>query len=126
MLPVSRTMAVPASSAWDLLVDTHKWSQWGPSVRAVELAGGRLGIGSHGRVQTPFGVWLPFQVTQFEEGRSWAWKVAGVPATTHKVEDHRIGCKVTFGVPLLAGPYVLLCGAALKRIEQLAMARSTR
>ena len=84
MLPVSRTMSVPASSAWDLLVDTHKWSQWGPSVRAVELAGGRLDVGSHGRVQTPY------------------------------------------GVPLLAGPYVLLCGAALKRIELLAMEPATR
>jgi hypothetical protein len=77
-------MAVSASSAWELLVDTQKWSQWGPSVRAVELKGGRLSRGSHGRVQTPF------------------------------------------GVPLLAGPYVLLCEAALRRIEQLAMDPATR
>ena len=125
MIPVSLAMEATVATAWDVLIDTQKWPQWGPSVRAVESTPRYLCAGSVGRVQAPLGVWLPFEVTEFEEGKSWAWKVAGVPTTTHAVENDPIGCKVTFGVPYLAAPYALICRAALKRIERLALDAST-
>jgi uncharacterized protein YndB with AHSA1/START domain len=118
---VSRVMPVDPAVAWDLLVDPARWPEWGPSVRAVDLPEGRLRAGSTGRVRTAVGFWVPFEVTGFDEGRSWAWKVAGVPATTHTVEAVADGCRVSFGVPTVAAPYALVCRAALARIEDLAV-----
>lgn len=119
-ISVSRVMSVDPSVAWDLLVDTSRWAEWGPSITAVDPPDERLRARSTGRVRTAFGVWVPFTVTDFDEGRRWAWTVAGVPATTHTVEPAPGGCTVSFGVPTLAAPYVLVCRAALRRIERLA------
>jgi hypothetical protein len=71
-------------------------------------------------VRTVLGAWLPFEVTEFTEGRSWRWRVAGLPATSHLVEPRPGGCRVTFGVPFAAAPYALVCQEALRRIERLA------
>lgn len=122
MVAVGRTMAVDPCIVWELLVDTSRWADWGPSVATVECADGRLGAHATGHVRTPIGVSLPFVVTEFTEGRSWAWSVAGVPATTHTVEPVPGGCRVTFGVPAVAAPYTLVCRSALRRIERLARA----
>lgn len=119
-ISVSRVMSLDPSAVWDLLVDTSRWAEWGPSVTGVEAPDVQLRADSAGRIRSPFGVWLPFKVTEFEDGRSWAWTVAGVPATNHRVEPSPGGCRVTFGVPVLAAPYTLVCRAALRRIERLA------
>jgi uncharacterized protein YndB with AHSA1/START domain len=119
-VPVRREIPVHPAIVWDLLVDTARWADWGPSVRSVETPDRRLGALTAGRICTTPGLWLPFQVTEFEEGRRWAWSVAGVHATTHIVEPTALGCRVTFGVPALALVYSPVCAIALRRIEQLA------
>lgn len=118
---VSRTVEAPAAHAWRVLVDTTTWPKWGPSVVEVEHDGRFLGPGSTGRVRTVVGPWLNFEVNRFEEGRIWSWTVAGVQATSHKVES--LGarrCRVGFEVPLFAAPYAVVCGLALQRIDRLA------
>ena len=40
-----------------------------------------------------------FEVTEFEPGRHWAWKVAGVPATRHQVDAVGGGARVSISVP---------------------------
>ena len=118
-------MAAPAAVAWDLLIDTARWPAWGPTVAGAEVRTGgdgtRIGPGATGRVRTPVGLHLPFEVTDFDPGRRWAWAVGGVPATAHRVEplaDDR--CRVTFEVPRWAPPYLAVCALALRRIERLA------
>lgn len=137
---ITREIAVPAHRCWDLLVDTDQWSAWGPSVAAVRLAADpaaatdrpeeprppaprSIGRDTHGWVKPAIGPWIPFEVTSFDPGQSWAWKVAGVPATAHRVEslgDDR--CRVGFRVPRWALPYAAVCALALRRIEGLATA----
>ena len=119
-ISVSRVMPVDPNVVWDLLVDTSRWSEWGPSVTKVDVPDVRLRAHSTGRVRTLVGLWLPFTVTDLEDGRTWAWTVAGVPATTHTVVPAPGGCRVAFGVPTPAAPYILVCRAALRRIERLA------
>ena len=63
------------------------------------------------------GVALPFEITEFDDGHAWAWKVAGVPATRHSVRPWVGGCRVTFGVPIWAPVYLTVCAVGLKRIE---------
>ncbi len=111
---------VPASAAWEILTDTRRWPEWGPSLARVESADRYIGPGSTGRVQTVFGRWLPFLITEFTAGRRWRWKVTGIPATGHRVES--LGpdrCKVVFEVPLRGAPYLPICHLAAEQIKRI-------
>ncbi|MFV8316683.1 SRPBCC family protein [Mycobacterium sp. 23] len=118
---VNRFVAASPEAAWDLLVDLDAWPRWGPSISGAELdqPGRRLGPGVTGTVQTALLVRLPFVVTDFQPGRCWVWKVAGVPATWHRVDPADGGARVTFGVPWWAPAYLAVCEIALRRIEKL-------
>ncbi len=131
---VTREIAAPSERAWDLLVDVRRWPEWGPSVAEARLdrtspsgegtddrgRGGRhrIGSGSTGQVRPVVGPWIRFEVTTFVQGRSWSWRVAGVPATRHRVEALGADrCRVGFGVPVWAAPYAAVCVLALRRID---------
>lgn len=116
---VARTIDAPAEVVWDLLVDTRRWPEWGPSVTDVECKDRRIYAGSTGRVQVIGGVWIPFEVTYLDAYR-WTWAVAGIPATGHRVEPYNGSCRAVFEVPLLAAGYAPVCRLALSRIARLA------
>ncbi len=108
--------------AWDLLTDTTRWPEWGPTVRSVELDGDALHAGARGTVTTVAGLNLPFEITVFEPPGRWAWRVAGLPATDHRVEpEGEERCRVGFGVPVAAAPYLAVCRIATARLAQLAV-----
>lgn len=125
-LEVGRPLRADAATAWDLLTDTGRWPDWGPSVGAVECDDRQIKDGSRGRVRVA-GVWVPFEVDSLtapgiETGRPgrWTWSVARVPATGHRVEPLGEGrCRVVFEVPPLAAPYALVCERALERLVRL-------
>jgi len=118
---VSRRIAAPAEDVWRLLVDPEVWPRWGPTVVAAQIDGGFLRHGATGRVWTPVGVPLPFTITDFEPGRRWSWRVAGVPATGHGVEGDGAACRAWMGAPLWAPAYLPVLQIALKRIEEMAV-----
>ncbi len=120
MPSISRHVATAPEVVWGLLTDLDAWPQWGPSVAGASVDADRLGLGVRGTVRTAVGISLPFEVTGFEEGRHWAWRVAGVPATGHRVEPDADGCRVTFTVPWWAPGYLAVCAIALRRIDALA------
>jgi len=121
---VSRTIPVARERAWDVLRETDQWSAWGPSVRAVESSHRVIERGTTGRVKTPLGIWIPFEITACENYR-WTWRVARIPATGHRVDQAREDrpdenrCEVVFEIPPLAAGYVPVCQRALGRIESL-------
>jgi uncharacterized protein YndB with AHSA1/START domain len=117
---VSREIASPPDVVWRLLTHVADWPRWGPTVAGAAVPGGVIGPGARGTVRTMVGVSLPFEITQFDAGRSWAWSVAGVPATTHRVTPTVNGCVVTFEVPWWAPGYLAVCALALRRIGRLA------
>ena len=121
---ITRELSVPAAEAWAVLVNVGTWPQWGPTVAAVRLDPpgpvGRIGAGRTGHVRAVVGPWVPFAITDFADGQHWSWRVAGIPATSHRVEV--LGprrCRVGFRVPLVAAPYALVCAVALRRIAGL-------
>lgn len=118
---VSREIAAPASTAWDLLTHVAAWPEWGPTVSGGTVPGGVVGPGARGTVRTAVGVSLPFEITRFEQGSVWAWSVAGVAATEHHVRSTPHGCVVRFVVPWWAPGYLAVCALALRRIERLAV-----
>ncbi len=125
----SQQIDVPAPIAWRWLTDPAMWPVWGPSVRAAVIEGGDgvLSQACQGRVTTAIGIDLPFEVTGFEAGRYWAWSVAGVPATEHRVDPvSPQSCLVSFGVPWVAAPYLAVCRVALARLDVLAAAEAAQ
>jgi len=74
--------------------------------------------GDEGRVKTKLGLWVPFVITEVEEGRAWRWSVAGVDATGHLVEAHPHGCRVTFTAPRWALPYELVLRPSLAALSR--------
>lgn len=121
MLTTDRAITAPPSAVWELLVDLDAWPKWGPTIRGTSLDEPYTALGRHatGTVQTSLLVAVPFVVTEFEPGRLWAWKVAGIPATRHWVDPMGEGARVGMAVPWWAAPYVTVCAIALRRIDAL-------
>jgi hypothetical protein len=119
-LVVSREIDAAADEVWSLFTDTRWWSVWGPSVGAVEVDGpGRtIREGTTGRVRVA-GTWVPFRIDRCRD-RRWTWRVAGVPATGHRVEALDGRSRASFEVPLLAAPYGVVCARALGTVARLA------
>jgi uncharacterized protein YndB with AHSA1/START domain len=120
-MDVSRVVAAPPSTMWALLAHPHRWPEWGPTVRHVECGDAEIRAGTHGRVRTPLGVWLPFTVTAVDPGRTWHWRVAGITATGHRIEpvdEHH--ARVVFEIPWWAPPYAIVARAALRNLTRLA------
>ena len=125
VIRVDRHVAAPAQAAWELLTDVRAWPRWGPSVRRAVLEGGgtRLTADTRGTVWTVAGVSMGFTIAEFDPGRRWSWRVAGLPATGHEVTDAPDGgCRVAFEVPWWAGAYAAVCSVALVRIDRLLVA----
>jgi hypothetical protein len=122
-LCVKREIPAPADAVWDVLIDTAKWPEWGPSVSAVQCKDRRIVAGSTGRLQVLGGPWVPFEVTKCTD-RRWTWDVARIQATGHRVEPvDAMRSRAVFEIPLLAGGYAVVCRRALQKIEELATAK---
>ena len=119
-METSVSIEAPAAAAWNLLIDTRRWPEWGPSVSAVSCGERYIASGSSGWVTTVVGLKLPFRITEFTPGFSWAWKVSGIQATSHRIEP--VGadrCRLIFWVPFWAAPYLGICRLAEERIKRI-------
>jgi hypothetical protein len=94
-------------------------------VARAELDGTALLLGATGRVWTPLGLPLPFVITAFDPEHSWAWDVAGVPATGHGVQPRGTGCEVWMTAPVWAPAYLPVLEIAVRRIARMAGATGT-
>ncbi|SEQ37720.1 SRPBCC family protein [Natrinema salaciae] len=117
-LEVSHVLQVPATDAWDALVDTTRWPTWSPLLTGVEATDRRVRTGTTGRIRVP-GVWLPFRITACTE-RRWTWRVTGIPAAGHRVDDLGAArCRIAFELPLGGAGYVPICLRSLENLESL-------
>ncbi len=120
---VSRSIDAPAALLWELVTRTRDWAEWGPTVTAVE-GPEKIVAGAVGRLRTPVGLWLDFEITDVDEGRFWAWRVANVSATTHRIEPDGEGrSTVTFSAPWWAAPYAGVLWLGLRKLDELARER---
>jgi hypothetical protein len=117
---ISMAMEADSSQAWTLLTDTSRWTHWGPSIRRVEASERYLQSSSTGRVQTSLGIWLPYTVTDYRQGKYWSWRLGNIEATGHEVTPSSKGrCLITFSMPWWSLPYTLICHIALRRLRKL-------
>lgn len=104
-----------------MLTRFEDWPRWGPSVLSVSSPSAAAGPGVRGSVRTVVGIRLPFVITHWIEGSEWSWRVAGLPATGHRVEPSGDSATlVTFSVAWPAAPYAAVLDAGLDRLRQLA------
>lgn len=117
-LKVSRVIDSSPAAVWNLLIDTQQWPVWGPSVRTVICSDRYIRQHSKGRIQTSLGIWVNFSITDFIEHTYWSWRVAGIPATGHRLETlDSQRCRLIFEIPFFAFPYAAVCKIALTRIQ---------
>lgn len=117
MCEIGSIINVPAKDVWDFITDTTRWPEWGLSVTAVDCNDRYIKKGSRGKVKLPFGIWVPFLITDYEDKMYWSWSVWGIHATGHRtlpIDERR--CSLIFEVPAIAAPYLLICWIAIKRI----------
>lgn len=114
---VSRLIDAPPRRVWRCLIDTDRWTEWGPSVTGVRCPDRFVRRGSRGQVRIPIGLWLPFVVTECDHLR-WTWRIAGVTATGHAVSAVDGRARVSFELPPLAAPYAVICWLALRRLAR--------
>jgi hypothetical protein len=123
---IGALIRAPHAGVWDILTDTACWNEWGPTITAVDSTDRYIRKGSSGRVRTISGVWLPFVITEFDDGTFWSWRVAGINATGHRVEQiDKKTTMVFFRVSVYAAPYILVCKLALLKISKLIQVQKT-
>jgi len=116
-IEISHCVRASRRAIWEVLTDTTHWPAWGPSVVQVRCSDRPIRKGSRGLVKTSLGLWVPFVITDFKDERYWSWRVFGIRATGHRVEEVTQGlCRLTFEVPIFGAPYVVVCRQAIVRI----------
>jgi hypothetical protein len=89
-------------------------------VLAVDCRERLIRAGTVGRLRTPLGIWIPFVITDFDAPRLWRWRVAGMPATGHRIESlDAERTRLVFELPAIAFPYAAVCRLAGRRIARL-------
>ena len=123
-MQIRQVISASPQQVWNVLIDTHQWPVWGPSVKAVRSPRQYIDAGLKGSIQTVLGFWVPFEITDFEPLCFWSWKVAGIPATGHRLkildQNH---CELIFAMPFVAFPYALICRQAARHIGRLAQSQ---
>jgi hypothetical protein len=119
MIKVGRIIHAAPDKVWNLLTDTARWSEWGPTVKAVQSESRYIRAGATGRVKTALGFWAPFRVTEWTEGQFWSWRIFNIRATGHRIDVTAADCcRLIFEVPLWAAPYAIICQIAARRIAR--------
>ena len=112
-------IGAPPGDVWAAMVDVERWPVWASQFKRLErLDAGPLAAGSRVKVKPkgmPGSVW---QVTEYEEGRSftWAsWLAPGIRVTGgHEVTANGNGTNAEFWLEA-GGPLGRLLGPLLKR-----------
>jgi uncharacterized protein YndB with AHSA1/START domain len=148
-IEVSRRIDASRDVLWNLLTDTTRWPDWGPTIENVDCRDRYIQRGTRGRIRVtggPGGVWLPFRITSCADYR-WSWTVgppsfgAFDPAPHIQVTGHRVerlsdsgreneqgiehtqetnSCCIIFELPPLAAGYAVVCDRALIKLDRIA------
>jgi len=112
-----------APTVWSVLADVTRWPEWTPTMTEVRLREGeRLGPAGSAEIRQPRLPRAVWTVTEFEDGRRFAWAAGGPGVRT--VGDHVVEplgadrCRVTLGIETtgaLSRPFWLLAGGLTRR-----------
>ena len=102
LFETSIEIAAPAEHIWSIMSDVERWSEWTPSVKRINLLGGKpLAIGSRAWVFQPKLPPALWRVIELEERRGFTWVASGPGFRAygrHYIEVTPGGSKVTLSV----------------------------
>jgi hypothetical protein len=117
---IGHTLNVSSQDVWNILTETTRWPEWGPSIIAVDCKDRYIRKRTRGRVKVYFGIWVPFVITRFEDQTYWSWDIWGIRTTGHRIEPvDESSCNIFFEVPTVAAPYLFICWITIKRIKDI-------
>lgn len=112
-------VAATPADVWAVLVDVEAWPSWTASMKQVVLtAPGPLRLGSVVKVRQPRLAPTTFTVTEYVDGRSFAWSTGNALLSTvgdHCVESTAEGSRVTLTLRQ-SGPLAGLVGRLYSRL----------
>jgi uncharacterized membrane protein len=95
-------ISAPPPRVWSVTSDVERWPEWTESVKSVRrLDGGKFRVGSRARVKQPKFLPAQWEVTEFQDGRSFTWvtRSPGLKATgRHRVDPIAGGSRATLSV----------------------------
>ncbi|TQS28095.1 SRPBCC family protein [Microbispora sp. KK1-11] len=111
-----------AERVWRVMTDVARWPEFTPTMTTVEpLGDGPLGLGGRFRIKQPGLPPMVWQVSEFTDGRSFAWQATGGGVTTigtHVLTPRQSGVSVVLGIDQ-SGPLAplmsLLVGGRTRR-----------
>ena len=90
MVAVARTVHIeaPPERVWEVLVEVEGWLRFAPHFKSIERKDeGSFALGSKVKVTPRWSTGSIWEVTEFEEGRSFTWEADAHPGV-HVVADH--------------------------------------
>jgi uncharacterized membrane protein len=104
---------------WQVLTDIERWPEWTTSMQRVQLVdpATAFGPGCRARVKQPGMPAMVWEVTSYEEGRSFGWTASTPGLTTvgeHEVEASGAGTRVTVRI-VQSGPLAGIASALYGR-----------
>ena len=110
-------VAAAPENVWSVMADVEAWPRWTASMTSVQLkTAGPLRLGSVAKVRQPRLAPTTFIVSEYDEGRSFAWSTGNRWLATvgdHRVEAAGQGSRVTLTLRQ-EGPLAGLVGAIYK------------
>ena len=92
----------PPERVWEVTRDVERWPEWTPTVTSVGLVGeGPFGLGSVARIRQPLQPESEWVVTEYAEGRRFAWETRrrGLRMTgTHDLSAEGSGTRNTLSL----------------------------
>ncbi len=102
-----------AERVWRVMTDVARWPEFTPTMTTVEpLGDGPLSLGGRVRIKQPGLPPMVWQVTEFTDGASFAWRATGGGVTTigtHVLTPRENGVSVLLGIDQ-SGPLAPLMG----------------
>ena len=125
----STFIACPTQQVWKITTDIGNWPDWAPTVQtARRLDSLPFGIGSQACIKQPMQSRAIWTVTEFEDGRYFAWETTGKAfrmAATHRVTGASGGTNCTLTVKLI-GPFAMTFAVFLAPLIWLALMQENR
>ncbi|MDA8586089.1 SRPBCC family protein [Rhodobacteraceae bacterium] len=130
MLITNRTFIdCPTHQVWEATTNIDSWPDWTPTVQtARRLDRLHFGIGSQASIKQPMQSRAIWTVTEFEDGRYFAWETSGKAfrmAATHRVTYSGGGTKCTLTIKLI-GPVATIFAVFLAPMIWLALMQENR
>jgi hypothetical protein len=119
----------PPDRVWAAVREIEHWAGWTPTIISIRpLDPGALAVGTRAVVRQPKLLPARWQITEIEEGRTFAWITRGpgiLVTARHSIEDAANGSRATLSLEF-SGPLGPFCARLTRGLNQRYLAIEAR